>query len=128
MHDLYESGVSIDQSLAIAAKVINHRYVREGINKARVEIKKGAGMATALEKSQVFPPMVITMVRVGEESGDLSTMLKDISDYSRAELELKIDQLTSLIEPLLIILIGIVVGFVIIGILLPMYEGMRMIQ
>ena len=85
---------------------------------------KGSDIATALEKSGIFPHVLVSMVRIGEESGELDIMLKDVSEYSQDELDQKISELTAFIEPLLLIIVGLFIGLAIIGILLPMYDGM----
>ncbi|MGO4890564.1 type II secretion system F family protein [Anaerobacillus sp. MEB173] len=128
LRDLYESGISVDESLAMTSKIVNHSYFSKSIDRAREEIRKGADIASSLDKSGLFPPVLISMLRVGENTGDLNTLLTDVATYSQRELEQKIDLFISLIEPILIVSIGIVVGGVIVGILLPMYDGMLLIN
>lgn len=128
LHDLYKSGISIDKSLEITAKIINNKHFSEEIHNICEEIRSGIEFGTALEKRGVFPSILVSMVKVGEETGDLDTLLEDLSTYTKNELDMKVNQMTSLIEPMLLIFIGLMVGSIIIGILLPMYDGMSMIN
>lgn len=128
IHDLYKSGISIDRSLDITAKIISNKYFSKEIRDISGEIRSGVELGNALEKRAIFPSILVSMVKVGEETGDLDLLLEDLSNYTKKELEMKVSQMTSLIEPLLLIVIGLMVGSIIIGILLPMYDGMSMIN
>ena len=85
-------------------------------------VKSGGSIAKPLEESSVFPPMVSHMVSVGEESGQLETMLEKIADFYDAEVDAKVKALTSLIEPVMIIVVGGVVGFIVISMYLPIFS------
>lgn len=124
LHDLQSSGVLIERSLQIVSEVITNSYYSKRIQIVRDQVMKGSDIATALEKSEIFPHVLVSMVRIGEESGELDVMLKDVSEYSQDELDQKISELTAFIEPLLLIVVGLFIGLAIIGILLPMYDGM----
>lgn len=128
LHDLYKSGVSIDKALEITAKIISNKYFSEEIHNICTEIRSGVELGTALERRGIFPNILVSMVKVGEETGDLDSLLDDLATYTRNELDMKISQTVSLIEPLLLIFIGLLVGSIIIGIMLPMYDGMTLIN
>ncbi len=128
VHDLFKSGISIDRSLDITAKIISNKYFSNEISDISEEIRSGVEFGSALEKRTIFPSILVSMVKVGEETGDLDQLLDDLANYTKSELELKVNQMTSLIEPFLLIVIGLMVGSIIIGILLPMYDGMSMIN
>ena len=85
-------------------------------------VKKGGSIAKPLEEAAVFPPMVSHMVAVGEESGQLEQMLEKIADFYDAEVDAKIKALTSLIEPIMIVVVGAVVGFIVISMYLPIFS------
>lgn len=124
LYDLQSSGVLIEKSLQIVSEVITNSYFSKKIQMVREQVIKGSSIANALEQSGIFPHVLVSMVRIGEESGELDTMLKDVSEYSQDELDQKISETTAFIEPLLLIVVGLFIGLAIIGILLPMYDGM----
>lgn len=124
LRDLYISGVSIDRSMHIASEVVNNQFIMQGVTKAREQISNGVSIAQALQESGVFPHLFISMIHVGEETGDLESLLTDVAEYNRFELEQDMEQIISFIEPSLIIVVGLLVGIIMIGILLPMYDGM----
>lgn len=124
LKDLQSSGVLIERSLQIVSEVITNSYYSERIRKVRDQVMKGSGIAASLEKSGIFSYVLVSMVRIGEESGELDVMLKDVSEFSQNELDQKISEITAFIEPLLLIIVGLFIGLAIMGILLPMYDGM----
>ena len=91
-------------------------------------VKRGGSISKPLNDNAVFPPMVSHMVAVGEESGQLEVMLEKIADFYDAEVDAKVKALTSLIEPLMIMIVGVMVGFIVISMYLPifsLYENIR---
>lgn len=127
LRDLFASGVPIESALQTVADVINNKVVSKAIREAINDVSRGTGITEALEKTGVFPDLLITMVRIGEETGDMETMLGEVSSFSQYELEQGINQLVSLIEPIMVIAVGVLVGGIVISIILPMYEGMSQI-
>ncbi len=119
---LLRGGVPILRSLEVVERTAGNALVIEGVEKARDSIRDGKGMSGPLAESGVFPPMVTHMVKVGEETGALDKLLEKVSDYYDQEIEYIVSRLTSLIEPVLIVGLGLVVGFIIISILLPMFN------
>lgn len=128
LQDLYASGVPIESGLETVSDVINNKYVSNALKDVISDVRRGGGITESLEKTKVFPDLLISMVRIGEETGDMETMLGEVSSYSQYELEQGISQFISIIEPLLIVFIGIFVGAIIISVILPMYESMSQIN
>ena len=127
LRDLFSSGVPIESALGTVAEVINNKVISNAIRAAINDVSQGIGITEALDKTGVFPDLLITMVRIGEETGDMETMLGEVSSYSQYELEQGINQLVSLIEPVMVIGVGFLVGGIVISIILPLYEGMSQI-
>ena len=122
------SGVPILQAIQIAGDTAGNAVVQEAMNDVYDSVKRGGTIARPLEQNPVFPPMVSQMVSVGEDSGQLETMLEKVADFYEAEVDAKVKALTSLIEPVMIMLVGGVVGFIVIAMYLPifqMYDNIR---
>ena len=119
---LLKSGLPALDSLKIVALVVNNAKLTQVINNIHARIIEGADIATPIRKSKVFPPMVGYMVAVGEQSGQLEEILDRIAESYEEELDLTIQRLTSMIEPIIIILLAVVVGFIIAAVLLPLLD------
>ena len=119
---LLKSGLPALDSLKIVALVVNNAKLTQVINNIHARIIEGADIATPIRKSKVFPPMVGYMVSVGEQSGQLEEILDRIAESYEEELDLTIQRLTSMIEPIIIILLAVVVGFIIAAVLLPLLD------
>ncbi|HEY8529399.1 MAG TPA: type II secretion system F family protein [Paenibacillaceae bacterium] len=128
LRDAYAGGVPIDRAIQIASEAVNNRAIAEAAGRARERIQSGASIAAALKESHVFPNMLISMMHAVEESGDIDPLLADVAEFNRFELEQDMEQFISFIEPALMIAVGLVVGLVVIGIVLPLYEGMMLIE
>lgn len=124
---LLNSGVPLITSLQIVSSIVNNRLIQEVLEEAMEEIQKGKSMSSALESSVWFPPIFIQMISVGEQSGQLESMLEKISTTYEREVETAILGMTSLIEPVMIAAMGAAVGFVVLSILLPIFEMNQMI-
>jgi type IV pilus assembly protein PilC len=125
---LLTSGVTILEALSITAKTAGNKVLEKGIFKTLERISGGLTIAEPLKETGVFPPMVIHMIAVGEKTGDLSEMLKKIAEFYQEEVDAATDALTSIIEPIMIIFIGIVVGGILIAMYLPMFDMMSTIK
>jgi type IV pilus assembly protein PilC len=125
---LLRSGVPILQALEIVAETVNNRVVSNAIEDVQVSVREGESMAKPLAKHAVFPPMVVQMLAVGEETGQVDTMLEKVAQFYDAEVEASVDALTSLIEPLLIAVIGACVGAAVIALYMPMFNIIKLIQ
>lgn len=127
LSSLLSSGIPIIPALETAANVTNNQVVIDGIEVVLSDIRKGVSLATLLKRMKVFPPMVISMVSIGEESGSLDDMLAKTADFYDQELETAIQQMISILEPLMIVLMAMVIGFLVIAMMLPMFDMMQTI-
>lgn len=127
MESLLGSGVEIIQSLEIVKRIIDNTHVSATIDRAIEDINRGKSMATALSGSAWFPPMFVQMVAVGESSGQLEEMLGKVAEASERDVESAVLGMTSLIEPVMIVSMGVAVGFIVLSILLPIFEMNQMI-
>lgn len=116
---LLAAGISLIDAVEITAKVINNVIVKEALNDTIDEIKRGVPLSVPLRESEVFPPMVYQMTRIGEETGNVEGMLSKIADYYEEEVENATAALTSLLEPLIIIVLGVLVGAILLSIYMP---------
>ena len=116
---LDRTGLPILRSLSLVGKTTGNAWVSGAIEKLSESVRRGRGLAAPMRESGVFPPMVIQMVATGEESGALDEMLHQISDYYDQEVEYAVKNLTSMIEPILLLVMGVGVVFLIIAILMP---------
>jgi type IV pilus assembly protein PilC len=119
---LIKSGVPIMDALETVGKTSGNLVVERAVQAARESIKEGKPLAEPLRKSSVFPTMVTQMVSVGEETGALDAMLAKIADFYEEEVNTAVDGLTSIIEPILIVFLGITVGFMVIAMFMPMFN------
>ncbi len=119
---LVSSGIPILDGLDITAKTAGNKIVEEAVLKTRSSIAEGKTIAEPLKASGVFPPMVVQMISVGEQTGSLDSMLAKIADFYDAEVDQAVANLTALLEPMLMVFLGIVVGGVIIAMYLPIFK------
>lgn len=118
---LLASGVSLVESLPIVSAVLNNVIAEDEVLKIRERVVKGEGLSTPIDECELFPPMLSSMVRIGEESGSLDDMLNKTADFYDEEVEQAIQTLTSMLEPIMIIIMGVVIGFMVIALMLPLY-------
>jgi type IV pilus assembly protein PilC len=122
---LLSSGVPILQALETVAGTVANEIIAEAVMQARARIREGDRIGPPLEKSGMFPPMVVHMISIGEESGALDQMLSKVADFYESEVESTLQSLTSAIEPVLIVLLGGMVGFIVISLLLPLITAVQ---
>ena len=125
---LSAAGVPILQSLEIAATSSGNWVIENALLKSRDSIRQGIPIYKPLESEPVFPPMVTRMIAVGEETGDIDGMLAKIADFYESEVDATVKSLTSIIEPLMIVVIGGIVGGIIIAMYLPMFQIFELIE
>ncbi len=125
---LLSSGVSILDALSITAKTAGNAVLEKGLFRTLEKITGGLTIAEPLKDTGVFPPMVIHMIAVGEKTGDLSGMLTKIAQFYREEVDAAVDALTSVLEPLMIVVMGIVIGGMLIAMYMPMFDMIGTIQ
>jgi type IV pilus assembly protein PilC len=116
------SGVPILQAIEIAGETAGNSVVARAMDDVYDSVKRGGTIAQPIGEHEIFPPMVEHMISVGEESGQLETMLTKIAEFYETEVDAKIKSLTALIEPLMIIFVGGVVGFIVISMYLPIFS------
>ena len=125
---LIASGVSILDGLEITAKTAGNRVIHDAVMESRASIAGGETIAAPLQKSKVFPPMVISMIAVGEQTGGLDEMLSKIADFYDEEVDAAVEALLSLMEPVMIVVLGVVVGGMIIAMYLPIFNMINTVQ
>lgn len=119
---LLNSGVPILDALDIVAKTSGNKYIEKHLIKSKSDIEQGKNVVYPLEKSGIFPPMVTQMISVGEETGALDQMLAKIADFYDDEVDRAVEGLTKIIEPMLMLVVGGSVGFIIIAMYLPIFK------
>ncbi len=119
---LVSSGVPILQALEITSNTVGNKLVSEAVDNVRLGVKEGESIARPLGQSPLFPPMVTQMLAIGEETGALDTMLNKVSDFYDSEISATVEALTSLLEPLLIVFLGAVVGVIVISLYMPIFS------
>lgn len=118
---LIKSGVPILQGLETVAKTAGNKVIEAAIDSSQKSIKEGGRISDPLKKANIFPPMVIQMISVGEETGGLDTMLTKIADFYDTEVDTAVKGLTSMLEPLIMIFLGVVIGTIVIAMFMPMF-------
>lgn len=125
---LISSGVSILDGLEITAKTAGNRVIQDAIMQSRASIAGGDTIAAPLQKSAVFPAMVISMIAVGEQTGGLDEMLTKIADFYDEEVDAAVGGLLSLLEPIMIVFLGVVVGGMVVAMYLPIFDMINAVQ
>ena len=119
---LEKSGVAFLQSMQIVNRNISNAVIRNKLETARMRIKDGINITTALERQQVFPGIALQMIQVGENTGELDEKLEDIVDFYEEEVEEKFDKMVSLLEPIMIIFLTVVIGGIVASVILPIFK------
>src|SRR5438128_2197448 len=125
---LIGSGVSILDGLEITAKTAGNRVIQDAIMESRASIAGGETISAPLQKSAVFPPMVISMIAVGEQTGGLDEMLSKIADFYDDEVDAAVSALLSLMEPIMIVVLGVIVGGMVVAMYLPIFDMVNAVQ
>ena len=118
---LIASGVPILQALKIVKETIGNVVIQRAIDQVHDSIREGETIAAPLEESGVFPPMVVNMIDVGEETGSLDAMLMKVADTYDAEVEAAVNALLTMMEPVIIVFLGFVVGYIVVALYLPIF-------
>jgi len=125
---LLENSVTLLTSLEIVRNIAGNSQIALAIDHAANEVSKGQGLGTSLAASTTFPPLSLQMIQVGEQSGELENMLFKIASMYENEVETRVVSMTSLLEPLMILVMGVVLGFVVLSICLPIFEMNQLIM
>lgn len=122
LSSLFSSAVPILQALTISERVSGNPVISEVMIEARSSLEKGSTLTEPLEKSWLFPPLVTSMTQIGESTGSLDYMLEKIADFYEEEVDRAVDTLKSLIEPMMILFLAVIVGFIVAAIMMPMFS------
>lgn len=122
LSSLINSSVPILQAVEVTSQVVGNRVVKEVLLESRTSLERGESLAKPMAEHWVFPPLIIQMIRVGEQSGALDDMLKKVADIYDQEVNEASDKLQSLIEPVLIIFLAVIVGLIVLSIVVPMFS------
>lgn len=125
---LLQSGIGLLQSLDIVKNIVDNKVIYQAIEDARDAIREGQSIAPPLKKSGVFPPLMIHMIAVGEQSGQLEEMLSKTAETYEGEVDSTIGTLTTLLEPVMIVLMGGLVAFIVLSILLPIFQMSQLVR
>lgn len=125
---LVESGVPIITALEVVKESAGNAVLERVVEDIKAETQEGGEISTQLAKSDIFPPMVTQMVAIGEESGELETMLSKIADFYDDEIDTAVESLTALMEPIFIVVLGGIVGTILVAMYLPIFNVMKTIQ
>lgn len=128
MSSLMSSGIPLLQAIEITSRVVVNRVAAKGLMNVHEELRKGMDLAGPVRRMGLFPPMVDSMIRIGEESGTLDNILEKTANFYDEEAEAAIQKLVTLLEPMLIVFMGVVVGFIVISIALPMFDMAQTVQ
>jgi type IV pilus assembly protein PilC len=119
---LISSGVPILEGLEITAKTAGNKVIEEAVMKTRVSISEGKTISEPLAATDVFPPMVTQMIAVGESTGALDAMLDKIADFYDEEVDITVSNLTQMLEPMLMVFLGVSIGFIVVAMYMPMFK------
>lgn len=125
---LISSGVSILEGLQITARTSGNRVIHDAVMASRASIAGGATISEPLKASGVFPPMVVQMINVGEQTGGLDEMLSKIADFYDDEVDAAVSALTSVLEPIMIVVMGVVIGGMVVAMYMPMFDMINTVQ
>ncbi|OGW69024.1 MAG: hypothetical protein A3J72_08500 [Nitrospirae bacterium RIFCSPHIGHO2_02_FULL_40_19] len=125
---LVSSGVPILDSLEITAKTAGNKIIEKAVYEVRKGVSEGKTLAEPLEKAKVFPPMVTQMISVGESTGAVDNMLNKIADFYDDEVDNAVANLTSMLEPLIMVFLGGTVGFIVVAMYLPIFKLITLIK
>jgi type IV pilus assembly protein PilC len=119
---LYGAGVPIMHAIEVTGATAGNAVVNKAMGAVIESVKSGGSIATPLKDAPIFPPMVVQMIAIGEETGNLDTMLSKVADFYEDEVAAAIKALTSILEPVMIVLVGAIVGFIVVAMYMPMFK------
>jgi general secretion pathway protein F len=125
---LLQNGVELMQSLEIVKSIVNNRVIANALDDARESVRKGESLAASLRRGGVFPPTVIHMIGLGEQSGQLEDMLIRVADTYDDEVDTTLAGIVSLLEPTMIVAMAVAVGFIVLAMLLPIFDMNRIVR
>jgi type IV pilus assembly protein PilC len=119
---LTRSGVPVLNCFDIVGNTIGNQVIMNAVEAAKQEVQQGGMISLAIQKEKVFPPLAIQMISIGEETGELDAMMSKVADFYEDEVEQAVKALTSVIEPLMMVLIAVMVGTILLSMYLPMFS------
>lgn len=119
---LLSSGVDLLASLTIVEQVVGNKLYQKALTEARIKVREGSTLSAPLEKREEFPKLLVHMIKVGEETGGMSSMLQKVATFYDREVDRSVEGVVSIIEPVIIVFLAVVVGFVVISIVMPMFD------
>ncbi|MBW9155241.1 type II secretion system F family protein [Clostridium tagluense] len=122
------SGVSLVQALDVVQKVVGNKVAEKNLGQVKEKVLKGVSLGEALGETTIFPVMLHSMIKIGEESGSLDDILDKTANFYDEELEAALKRMTTMIEPLMIIIMGVLIGFIVIAMMLPMFDMFKTVQ
>lgn len=125
---LMKSGVNVIRTLELSATALENLVLYDMVDKVTGEVREGSEMHQAMTKHQLFPDMIVQMVAIGEQAGQVDVMMEKVSDYYEKETSYMIKNLSTLIEPILLLVMGVVVGFLALAIYMPMWDMMNVMR
>lgn len=125
---LLSSGIPLLQGLDVVSKVVGNKVVSNKLNEAKDDIRKGIPMSRTIKDIGLFPPMVDSMIKIGEESGALDDILYKTADFFDEEVEASLQKMTTLLEPILIVFMAVIIGFIVIAMAMPMFDMVNTIE
>ncbi len=125
---MMQSGIPLVKALEITSNVLRNAYFEANVSSMVEEIKKGVAVSAAIKKIGIFPPMLVSMITIGEESGTLDEVLSKTATFYDEEADTAVAKMVGFLEPLMIIIMALVVGFIVISIIMPMYGMMQTVQ
>lgn len=125
---LLQNGVPLLPALSIVRNIVNNRLIAEAVDDAIEDVKSGNALSTSLSRNRWFPPIAVQMISAGETSGELENMLGRVADVYEGEVESQTLAITSMLEPVMILIMGLTVGFIVVSILLPIFDLNQMIR
>lgn len=125
---LVTSGVPILDGLQITARTAGNKVIEKAVMATRISVSSGKTISEPLKSSNAFPPMVVQMISVGEQTGSLDAMLNKIADFYEEEVDVTVSALTSLLEPLLIVFLGVIIGVLVVAMYLPIFRMITLIK
>ena len=125
---LISSGISLIQGIDIVSRVIGNELVSLRLQDVKEDVRRGIPLSRAVRDTRIFPPMVDSMIKIGEESGALDDLLNKSADFYDEEVETALQQMTDIIQPLMIVVMALVVGFIVIAMTMPMFDMVQTIQ
>lgn len=124
---LLYSGIPLVQSIEITAKVLGNKVVENRMEDVKTRVVKGENLSDSIREIKLFPPMLISMINIGEESGALDDILDKTANFYDEELDAALKRMTAMMEPLMILIMGLIIGFIVISMMLPMFDVFRTI-